>query len=80
LRRRGLLPERLGLALEDNGLVAVDGFGRTSVPGVYAAGDLAVAPQQVAVALGSGHLAGVVATGDLLLGRPAGTMPQDAPR
>jgi thioredoxin reductase len=70
LRLRGALPERLGLALTDNGLVAVDAFAHTSVPGVYAAGDLAVAPQQVAVALGSGHLAGVVATRELLLGRP----------
>jgi thioredoxin reductase len=41
------------------------------VAGVYAAGDLAVAPQQVAIALGSGHLAGVVATRELLFGRPA---------
>lgn len=80
LRRRGLLAERLGLALTDNGLVAVDAFARTSVPGVYAAGDLAVAPQQVAVALGSGHLAGVVATRELLLGQPANAMPQGAPR
>jgi thioredoxin reductase len=80
LRRRGPLPERLGLALTDNGLVVVDAFARTSVPGVYAAGDLAVAPQQVAVALGSGHLAGVVATRELLLGRPAEAMAQDAPR
>jgi len=71
LRRRGSLPERLGLALTEGGLVAVDAFGQTSVPGVYAAGDIAVAPQQVAVALGSGHLAGVVAVRDLLLGRPA---------
>jgi thioredoxin reductase len=71
LRRRGQLPERLGLALTENGLVEVDGFGHTSVPGVYAAGDLAVAPQQVAIALGSGHLAGAVATRELILGRPA---------
>jgi thioredoxin reductase len=78
LRRRGLLPERLGLALTDNGLVAVDAFARTSVPGVYAAGDLAVAPQQAAVALGSGHLAGVIATGDLLLAGTGTAMPQDA--
>jgi thioredoxin reductase len=70
LRRRDALPERLGLALTDSGLVAVDAQARTSVPGVYAAGDLAVAPQQIAIALGSGHLAGVVATRDLLLGRP----------
>jgi thioredoxin reductase len=69
LRRRDALPERLGLALTDTGLVAVDAQARTSVPGVYAAGDLAVAPQQVALALGSGHLAGVVATRELLLGR-----------
>ena len=71
LRRRGLLPERLGLELTDDGLVAADAFGHTSVPGVYAAGDLAVAPQQVAIALGSGHLAGLVATRELLFGRPA---------
>jgi thioredoxin reductase len=69
LRRHDALPERLGLALTDADLVAVDAQTRTSVPGVYAAGDLAVAPQQVAIALGSGHLAGVVATRELLLGR-----------
>ncbi len=69
LRRRDALPERLGLALTDAGLVAVDAQARTSVPGVYAAGDLAVAPQQVAIALGSGHLAGIVATRELLFGR-----------
>ncbi|MGZ5333868.1 MAG: NAD(P)/FAD-dependent oxidoreductase [Solirubrobacterales bacterium] len=69
LRRRDELAERLGLELTDSGLVAVDAEARTSVPGVYAAGDLAVAPQQVAIALGSGHLAGVVATRELLLGR-----------
>jgi thioredoxin reductase len=69
LRRRDALPERLGLELTDADFVAVDGEARTSVPGVYAAGDLAVEPQQVAVALGSGHLAGLVATRELLLGR-----------
>jgi thioredoxin reductase len=69
LRPRSRLPERLGLALTDDGLVAVDGLARTSAPGVYAAGDVAVAPQQVAIALGSGHLAGVVAARELLLGR-----------
>jgi thioredoxin reductase len=69
LRRRDALPERLGLELTDAGFVAVDAQAHSSVPGVYAAGDLAVAPQQVAIALGSGHLAGVVATRELLLGR-----------
>ena len=69
LRRRGELPERLGLVLTDMGFVEVDAQLRTSVAGVYAAGDLAVGPQQVAIALGSGHLAGIVATRELLLGR-----------
>jgi thioredoxin reductase (NADPH) len=69
LRRRDALPERLGLELTDIGLVAVDAQMHTSRPGVYAAGDLAVAPQQVAIALGSGHIAGMVATRELLIGR-----------
>jgi thioredoxin reductase len=69
LRRRDDLAERLGLELTEAGLVAVDALARTNVPGVYAAGDLAVAPQQVAIALGSGHLAGVIAARELLLGR-----------
>ncbi len=69
LSRRGDLPERLGLALTDLGFVEVDAQMRTSVPGVYAAGDLAVAPQQVAIALGSGHLAGIAVLRELLLGR-----------
>jgi thioredoxin reductase len=80
LRRRGRLAEQLGLELEDSGLVAVDAMARTSVPGVYAAGDLAVAPQQVAIAIGSGHRAGVVATGELLLGHGAVAAPQSVVR
>jgi len=71
LRRRGHLAESLGLELNEHGLVAIDTLGHTSVPGVYAAGDVAVAPQQVPIAAGSGHLAGLVATRELLLGRPA---------
>ena len=68
LSRPNALPERLGLELTDAGFVAVDGHAHTSVPGVYAAGDLAVAPQQVAIALGSGHLAGVIVTRELIFG------------
>ncbi len=69
LRLRGSLAEQLGLVLTDAGLVEVDGHGGTSVPGVYAAGDVAVSPQQVAIAIGSGHMAGVMAVRELLLGR-----------
>jgi thioredoxin reductase len=69
LRRRGRLAERLGLELTDDGRVAVDALGQTSVPGIYAAGDVAVAPQQVAIAAGSGHMAGLAVVRELLLGR-----------
>jgi thioredoxin reductase len=72
LRQRSALPERLGLELTDDGLVAIDAAAHTSVPGVYAAGDVAVAPQQVAIAMGSGHLAGVIAARELLLATTAG--------
>jgi thioredoxin reductase len=71
LRRRGRLAESVGLELTDAGLVVVDSLGCTSVPGIHAAGDIAVAPQHVAVALGSGHLAGVMATREILLARMA---------
>lgn len=69
LRRRDGLAEQLGLALTEQGLVEVDAHMHTSLPGVYAVGDLAVAPQQVAIALGSGHLAGIVVTRELIFGR-----------
>lgn len=70
LRPRGQLPQDLALTLTEDGFIAVDREMHTSVPGVYAAGDVAVAPQQVAIALGSGHTAGLVAVRELMLGRP----------
>lgn len=69
LRQRSDLAEQLGVELTDDGFVRIDAEMHTSVPGVYAAGDVAVAPQQVAVAVGSGHTAGLVAARELLLGR-----------
>jgi DNA-binding SARP family transcriptional activator len=52
-------------------LVEVDGQTRTSVPGVYAVGDVAVAPQQIVAATGSDHLAGVAAVRELVSGPPS---------
>lgn len=40
-RRASPLAEKLGSALLDDGCVRVDEEGRTSVPGVFAAGDMA---------------------------------------
>jgi len=72
LRERSGLPEKLGCALLPDGLVEVDEFGRTSVPGVYAAGDMAhraTVPMPVAAvvaAAAAGTVAGAAADQDLL--------------
>jgi len=44
LAQRAPFAAQLGLALLDSGCVEVDPFGRTSVPGVHAAGDMAHLP------------------------------------
>jgi thioredoxin reductase len=71
LVQRGQLAQALGLELTDEGLIAADAFGQTSLAGVYSAGDAAVAPQQVAIAMGSGHKTGIAVVRELLLGRGA---------
>jgi thioredoxin reductase len=72
-RQRSDLPARLGCALLEDGTVAVDDLGRTSVPGVYAAGDLARRPSlpfataQVVMAAAAGATAAVAIDQHLLL-------------
>ena len=53
-----LLP---GLALTEDGMIAVDRQMRTNLPGVYAAGDCTGRPYQVAKAVGEGLVAGEAA-------------------
>ena len=55
----------LPLARTDAGLLEVDQFGRTSVAGVYAAGDLVVPTPAVVQALASAQRAAVAVTRDL---------------
>ncbi len=49
----------LGAELNDDGTVAVDDHGRTSVEGLYAVGDLTPGHNQVPVAMGQGAKAGI---------------------
>ena len=64
-RQRSKLPEQLGCRCLDDGSVEVDDLGRTSVAGVYAAGDMArrttmaVAGAMVVIAAAEGAVSGV---------------------
>ncbi|GAA0679653.1 NAD(P)/FAD-dependent oxidoreductase [Natronoarchaeum mannanilyticum] len=59
------LADALGLEREDDGTVAVDDHGRTSVDGVYAVGDLTPGHNQIPVAMGEGAKAGIALHMDL---------------
>lgn len=57
----------LAIETDDDGFVTTDGAGRTSIPGVYAAGDsTAPGPQQLIVAAGAGARAAATINRDLL--------------
>jgi thioredoxin reductase (NADPH) len=53
------LATSLGIELEDDGTIAVDDHGRTSVDGVYAVGDVVPGHNQIPVAMGQGAKAGI---------------------
>jgi thioredoxin reductase len=83
-RQRSPLPEQLGCARFDDDAVGVDDFGRTSVSGVYASGDMArrasmPAPfAALSAAAASGTIAAAALDKDLLaadLGRPSAFTP-----
>jgi thioredoxin reductase len=58
MRQRSRLAEALDLELAPAGTIVVDALGRTSVPGVFAAGDAAGTVQMVPAAMGDGARAG----------------------
>jgi thioredoxin reductase len=72
-RQASDLPRQLGCTLLDDGSVMVDDLGQTSVPGVFAAGDMARRPSmplpgaQVVIAAAEGAIAAVAIDQQLLL-------------
>lgn len=66
LRPRYPLVDMLGCALRDDGEIAVDARGRTSVAGVYAAGDAVTTVHQVVLAAASGVCAAIGINEDCL--------------
>lgn len=72
VRQRSDVPVQLGCRILDDGAVEINDLGQTSVPGVYAAGDMARRPAlplpgaQVIIAAAEGTLAAVVIDQELL--------------
>jgi thioredoxin reductase len=56
-QQHSVLPARLGCAMTEQGHVAVDDQGKTSIDGIYAAGDLTSPMQQVGLAVARGAAA-----------------------
>ncbi|MFE6798361.1 NAD(P)/FAD-dependent oxidoreductase [Paenibacillus chitinolyticus] len=59
------LPQSLGCRTSDAGMIEVDEFGKSSVPGVYAAGDASSLMHQSIAAAASGAVAGAAINGEL---------------
>ena len=85
LHQRSTLATQLGVATAPPGpvaadAVAIDAFHRTSVPGVFAAGDVSAQMPQVAAAIAAGSLAAAAVVQTLLstgVGLPAMPWPTD---
>lgn len=60
------VPESLGCELSEAGFLKVDGFQKTTVPGVYAAGDNTTGLRAVSVAIAAGTKAGAVLNKELI--------------
>ncbi|MBB5161720.1 NAD(P)/FAD-dependent oxidoreductase [Mycobacterium sp. AZCC_0083] len=77
-RQASSIPDDLGLERLDDGSIQVDDLGQTSVPGVFAAGDLARRPTmpvsgaQIAIAAGEGAIAAIALDHSLFLEELAG--------
>jgi thioredoxin reductase len=66
LAQRSALAADLGATHREDGTVDADGFGRTVVPGLYAAGDVATFPPQIAVAISGGAMAAAILNGEAM--------------
>ena len=64
------LADMVGARLNDDGCVGVDAHMRTSVEGVYAAGDLVIGLDQISNAMGQGGVAATTIRNDLAKERP----------
>lgn len=66
-QRQPAIVQQLGLALDEGGYVLVDEKKQTSMPGIYAGGDLTTPMQGAILAAAAGVVAAAMATHDLVL-------------
>jgi thioredoxin reductase (NADPH) len=64
------LAEMVGARLDEDGCIGVDARQRTSVPGVYAAGDVVIGLDQISHAMGEGGVAATTIRNDLAKEQP----------
>jgi thioredoxin reductase (NADPH) len=64
------LAEQVGASLGKDGCIAVDSHQRTSVPGLYAAGDVVIGLDQISHAMGDGGVAATTIRNDLCAKEP----------
>lgn len=64
------LAEQVGARLNDLGCIGVDAHQRTSVPGLYAAGDVVIGLDQISHAMGEGGVAATTIRNDLAKLKP----------
>nr|WP_199081852.1 NAD(P)/FAD-dependent oxidoreductase [Pedobacter sp. ASV19] len=62
------IPEKLGCKINEQGYIQIDEFQRTSIPGIYAAGDNTTSMRSVASAVAAGTKAGAFINHDLISG------------
>lgn len=60
------IPAQLGCALTETGLLKLENFQQTSIPGVYAAGDNSHMARSVALAVSAGSMAGAMLNRELI--------------
>ena len=60
------LPESLGCEVTEQGLLRVDAFQKTTIPGIFASGDCHIQARSVAMAVSSGSLAGAMINKELI--------------
>ncbi len=64
------LANMLGARLNEQGCIGVDSHQRTSVPGVYAAGDVVIGLDQISHAMGEGGVAATTIRNDMAKDQP----------